>query len=248
MSLSKKLIKLRKNIKQNQSKIINSLKENPTCSICVFCGVEDNLTKEHILPQWVYEKKPNKFFVTNTNGITQKYHKSTIPCCVKCNNDILGYLESKIKHIFQNTNVGQNEYTNEIIELIILWLEIITYKLQVMEIRRTFNKDKNSEYIPYLANFPIALLQDLSLSPSKVFSNLRNSLKRIAVKSKADRLNSIVFAKTTNPDFHFMHTANNFIFLELPKYNTALFYFINKKFETDEDALGECKKIIEKVY
>ena len=45
-----------------------------------------------------------------------------------------------------------------------------------------------------------------------------------------------------------MHTANNFIFLELPKYNTALFYFINKKFETDEDALSECKKIIEKVY
>ncbi|WP_323589589.1 hypothetical protein [Aliarcobacter butzleri] len=248
MSLSEKLIKLRKNIRSNQTKIINSLKKHHTCSICIFCGVEDDLTKEHILPQWIYEKNPNKFFITNTNGSSQKYHKSTVPCCVKCNNDILGHLEYAIKKIFQNTNIGQNEYTNEKIELIILWLEIIAYKLQVMEIRRTFNKDTNSEYIPFLAKLPIALLQDLSLSPSKVFSNLRNSLKRIALKSKVDRLNSIVFAVTKNPDFNFMHSANNFIFLELPKYNTALFYFINKEFETNKDSLIECKKIVDEVY
>lgn len=248
MSLSGKLIELRKNIRNNQTKIINSLKENHTCNICVFCGAEDDLTKEHILPQWIYEKNHHKFFITNTNGISQTYHKSTVPCCVKCNNDILGYLEYTIKKTFQNTNVGQNQYTNEKIELTILWLEIIAYKLQVMEIRRTFNKDKNSEYIPYLAKFPIALLQDLSLSPSKVFSNLRSSLKKIAVKSKADRLKSIVFAKTRNHDFNFMHTANNFIFLELPKYNTAMFYFINKEFKIEEEALSECKKIMEKVY
>lgn len=45
-----------------------------------------------------------------------------------------------------------------------------------------------------------------------------------------------------------MHTANNFIFLELPKYNTAMFYFINKEFKIEEEALSECKKIMEKVY
>jgi hypothetical protein len=45
-----------------------------------------------------------------------------------------------------------------------------------------------------------------------------------------------------------MHTANNFIFLELLKYNTVLFYFINKEFKTEEEALSECKEIIEKVY
>lgn len=102
--------------------------------------------------------------------------------------------------------------------------------------------------MPYLANFPIALFQDLSLGPSKIFSKLRSSLKTISVKSKADILNLIVFDKTTNHDFHFMHTANNFIFLELPKYNTVLFYLINKEFKTEEEALSECKEIIEKVY
>jgi hypothetical protein len=204
MSLSKKLRLLRKNIRENQSKIISSLKENHTCNICIFCGTKNNLTREHILPQWVYEKNTDKFFITNTNGASQTYNKSVLPCCKSCNNDILGHLEERIKKLFEDTNVGQNEYTIEKIELVILWLEIIAYKLQVMEIRRTFNKDKKSDYIPYLANFPIALLQDLSLTPTKVFSNLRGSLKKIAIKSKVDKLNSIVFAKTKNPEFNFM--------------------------------------------
>jgi hypothetical protein len=248
MKLEKLLIELRKKIRKNQSKIISSLKEKHTCNICIFCGTKNNLTKEHILPQWVYEKNPDKYFITDTNGVSQTYNKSVLPCCKRCNNDILGYIEETIKNIFKKTTIGQNEYTFEMIELIILWLEIIAYKLQVMEIRRTFNKDKNSDFIPFLANFPIALFQDLSLSPTKVFSNLRNSLKKIAVKSKLDKINSIVFAGTKNSNFHFMHTANEFIFLELPKYNTALFYFLNEEFETDEDSLKECKKIIEKIY
>ncbi len=136
----------------------------------------------------------------------------------------------------------------EELELIILWLETIAYKLQVMEIRRKFKKDKNSDFIPYLADFPIALLQDLSLSPSKVFSNLRNSLKKLSIKSKANKINSLLIFKTKNPSFHFMHSANNFIFLELPKYDIALYYFLNKEFKTHEDAHNECIEILEKAY
>lgn len=248
MDLSNKLKLLRKNIRENQSQIIKSLQKNHTCDICIFCATKHNLTKEHILPQWVYDKNPSKFFITNTNGTSQTYNKSVLPCCKTCNNNILGHIEESIKNIFKNTIIGQNEYTNDKIELVILWLEIIAYKLQVMEIRRTFNRNINSDYIPYLANLPIAILQDLSLTPAKVFSNLRKSLNKIAVKSKKDRLYSIVFAKTKNSDFNFMHTANDFIFLELPKYNTAIFYFLNKEFETNEYAIEEYKKIMEKVY
>ncbi|MDD2594109.1 MAG: hypothetical protein PHT45_07200 [Bacteroidales bacterium] len=239
---------LRKNIRNNQNKIIRKLKENHTCHICIFCGTEKDLSKEHILPQWIYDKDPNKFFITNTNGVSQTYNKSVLPCCESCNNEILGHLEYRIQKVFKNTNIGQNQYTIEKIELIILWLEIIAYKLQVMEIRRTFNKDKNSDFIPYLANFPIALLQDLTLSPAKVFSNLRKSLNKISIKSKGNRLNSIIFFKTKNTHFHFMHTANSFIYIELPKYDTALFYFLNEAFNNEKNAFEKCMEIMKKAY
>ena len=45
-----------------------------------------------------------------------------------------------------------------------------------------------------------------------------------------------------------MHSANNFIFLELPKYDIALYYFLNKEFKTHEDAYNECREILEKAY
>lgn len=248
MNLANRLISLRKNIRNNQSMIIETLRLSHDAQLCIFCGVKNDLTKEHILPQWIYDKKPEKFFITNTNGIPQTYNKSVLPCCSKCNNNILGYLEATIQAKFKSVDLTLKHFTSKELELIILWLEIITYKLQVMDIRRKFKKHKDSDFIPFLADLPIAILDDLSLSPSKVFSNLRNSLKRIGVKLKVDRLNSLLVFKTKNPDFHFMHSANNFIFLELPKYNLALFYFLSKKFDTHQDAYDECMKIIEEQY
>lgn len=248
MNLENRLIHFRKNIRNNQCNIVDTLKVNHNSSLCIFCGTKNDLTKEHILPQWVYDKNPKKFFTTNTNGISQTYNKSVLPCCTQCNNNILGKLEYVIQYKFKKLDLELKHFEFDDLELIILWLEIIAYKLQVMDIRRKFKKDKNSDFIPYLADFPIALLQDLSLSPSKVFSNLRNSLKRLSIKSKTNKINSLLVFKTKNPDFHFMHSTNNFIFLELPKYNIALFYFLNKEFETQKDAHEECRKILEKEY
>ena len=93
MNLTNRLIHLRKNIRNNQHKIIDTLKINHNTDICIFCGTKNDLTKEHILPQWVYDKNPKKFFITNTNGISQTYNKSVLPCCTQCNNEILGHLE-----------------------------------------------------------------------------------------------------------------------------------------------------------
>jgi len=248
MNLIDRLILFRKNIRDNHREIINSLKTNHNLDLCIFCGTKNNLTKEHILPQWVYDKNPKKFFTTNTNGITQAYKKSVLPCCTQCNNEILGHLEYVIQYKLKNVNLDLKHFEFEELELIILWLETITYKLQVMDIRRKFKKDKNSNFIPFLADFPIALLENLSLSPVKVFSNLKNSLKRLSVKSKINKINSLLVFKTKNPNFNFMHSTNNFIFLELPKYNIALFYFLNKEFKIHKSAHDECREILEKEY
>lgn len=248
MNFEDRLVHFRKNIRNNQSMIINTLKLSHSSQLCIFCGITKDLTNEHILPQWTYCKNPSKFFITNTNGIHQTYNKSVLPCCAQCNNYILGYLESEIQSKFKNTDLTLKHFTNAELELIVLWLEIIAYKLQVMEIRRKFKKDKKSDFIPYLADFPIAILQDLSLSPAKVFSNLRNSLKKLSIKSKNNRLNSLLIFKTKNLDFHFMHSANNFIFLELPQCKIALFYFLTKNFDTHREAYDECMEIIKKEY
>lgn len=248
MPLNKKLIELRKNIKNNQKNIIAALRSNQNFEICIFCGTTDNLTKEHVLPQWVYKKNPKKNFVTNTNGISQTYNRSVLPCCNKCNNDILGSLESTIQSAFNDTNLSVSHFSKNELELIVLWLEVIEYKFQVMDLRREFKKHKDSDYIPFLANIPIVMLHDLSLTPAKVFSNLRKALKKISIKSKKDSLNSLLIFKTKNPDFFFFHSVNNYIYLELPEFRISLFYFFEKKFSTHQEAHNESMKIITREY
>jgi len=248
MKLKNRLINFRKNIKINQKLIIDSFQVNHNSNVCIFCGTKDNLTREHILPQWIYDKDPKKFFVTNTNGISQTYNKSVLPCCLDCNNHILGNLEDTIQSKFKNIDLSLKHFTKEELELIVLWIETITYKLQMMEIRRKFKKHKDSDFVPYLADFPIGILQNLELTPAKVFSNLRHSLKKLSIKSKTSRLNSLFVFKTTNPDFHFMHSANNFIFIELPKYEIAIFYFLIEEFQNHKEAFEKCMGIIESEY
>jgi len=248
MELNKRLIPLRKNIRQNHKSIINSLIDGSTEKVCIFCGTKNNLTKEHVLPRWTFENCTKKSFVTNTNGIFQKYNQTVVRCCDNCNNYILAFLEDSIIEMFQKINLSKEHFNTEQLEIIILWLETITYKLQAMEMKRKLRKVKDSNFIPYLANFPIAIMQNLDLSPSKVFSNLRNSLKKLTYKSKMNRLNSLLIYKTKNKKFSFMHSANNFIYIELPKYEIALFYFIEEDFNDHKDAYEKSMKILEKEY
>lgn len=250
MELNKRLISLRKNIRLNHKSIINSLTNRSDEKICVFCGSKNSLTKEHVLPKWTFEGCTKKSFITNTNGISQKYNQTVIPCCNNCNNYILAFLEDSIIEKFQKINLSEEDFTIDQLEkeIIILWLETITYKLQAMEMKRKLKKVKDVDFIPYLADFPIAIMQNLSLSPAKVFSNLRNSLKRLSKKSKINRLNSLVVFKTKNTNFSFMHSANNFIYIELPKQEIALFYFILEDFDEHVDAYNKCMEILKEEY
>jgi hypothetical protein len=34
---------------------------------CILCGTEKNITKEHILPKWVFESNAKHFFTTDVN-------------------------------------------------------------------------------------------------------------------------------------------------------------------------------------
>lgn len=255
MKLNKRLTILRKKIRKNQKKIIDRRKkdhlkiQNMQNDICIFCGTEENLTKEHVLPKWIFNNCYKRKFITTTNNTSQTYSKTTLPACKNCNSFILGYLETHIKNLLKNTDLTNSFLNNKELEKIILWLELIEYKFQYLDLKRKFNKHKDFEFIKYLANFPIGILADnASLSPTQVFSNLRNSLKKLSIKSKASRLNSILIFKSSNPDFHFFHKTNEYLFFDLPDYKIAIFYFINEEFEQHELAHQSAIKIIENQY
>lgn len=137
----------------------------------------------------------------------------------------------------------------EELENIIRWLEIIDYKFQILNVRRKFKASKKVGYIPYLANFPLsALRKSVDYSPSKTITEVRRYQKRVTTKSKIKNINSLVTFKTKNKEFHFFHHMDDFIFIELPKQQIAIFYFYRKQFDNELSAYKETMEIIKTFY
>ena len=247
--IDSRLIILRKKIRENKKFIIDTILKNHESNICVFCGSKDNLTKEHVLPKWAFGNCQDKYFTTELNGLDQRYSRTTVPACFNCNSNILGYLEYCIEQEFMNLDLRTEFFDESTIEKIITWLEIIDYKFQILNLRRKFIKIKGKDFIPYLAKFPLSIMQaDESTSPSKVFSNVRNALNRISIKSKSCKINSLVIFETKNKGFHFFNKLNEFIFIELPDHAIALFYFYNQEFKAPKKSHNKAMEIIKKVY
>ena len=248
---------LRKNSKIIIDKIINDYvqrvngkaKTHFGPDICMFCASNLNLTREHVIPRWLFEGCPKKDFITNINGLRQNYNRTTITACSSCNNNILSQLEIYINTIFSIVDLNKSFFCISEVENIIRWLEIIEYKFQLLNIKRRFLTSKAGGFIPYLSDFPISMLRlDKDYTPAKVISEIRRSQKRIGIKDKTQHFNSLVVFRSRNKSFHFFHTMDDFIFLELPQHKKAFFYFFNKEFSSAKEAYMEAKKIIEKAY
>lgn len=246
--LESRLVILRKKIRLGQKTVTSNLIKNHQAQICIICGSLNDLTKEHVVPKWTFENNPDKHFITDVNGIGQTYNKTTVPACYHCNSYVLGALEDSLNKLFRAIDLDHDGFSNRQKEHIILWLELIDYKFQVLNLRRKLMKPKSGPYIPYLANLPVSILQKIDLSPSKIFSTLRKSLHRLSVKKKISNINSLVVFKTSNKSFHFFHKSDEFIFLEMPSHGCAFFHFFKKEFSTHADAHKEAMQIIKKVY
>lgn len=233
-----KLQSLRTNLRKNGQHIISYLNDNfikrvnekakpiKVPGICLFCNLTTDISREHVLPRWVFEKKTETFFTTTINGLNHTYNATTVPACLPCNTAILNRLEIRINNLFSSHKLPETFFANEEQEDIIRWLEIIEYKLQVFSLTTKFLVAKNTSYNFYLADYPLSVLDpNIDYSPAKALSGLRQALKRITVKSKHKQLNSLVIFKTSNPEMSFFHKNNDYIFLELPQKQIALFYF-----------------------
>ena len=249
MSIQLKLVQLRKKIRANKKKVTDAIIANHSADLCIICGSQEQLTKEHVIPQWVYNRCTKRTFETTTNGISQTYNKTTLPACKDCNSNLLGLLERHLKHEFEKVDVSHQAFSQETLELIVLWLETLEYKFQVLDLRRNLNRVKGADYIPYIGKMPIAMFQgSMDTSPAKVFSNLRSALNVLSIKSKANRLNSLCVIHTKNKDFHFFHSTNNYIFIELAEFGVAFFYFYKQSFTTINEASEAAKDIVNEHY
>lgn len=250
MDLENRLELLREKVKNNSAGIIDQLfQKNGNKDLCIFCGSREDLTKEHVLPKWTFESQPDKHFITNINGLSQNYIKTVVPTCSECNSYILGLLEKHIKSSFKKIDLQTDFFSNKEQDNIISWLEIIDYKFQALNFRRKFLKHKDADYIPFLSKIPLSLMQDrASISLSEVQENVINSSNRLIAKSKKGKRSSLLVFKTKNPDFHFFHEMDDFIFIELPRFDVAAFLFLEKQFDQHKQAHNEAMTIIEEMY
>ncbi|SQP38697.1 Uncharacterised protein [Escherichia coli] len=46
---------LRKRVKHSQKKVMDCIIADHNADICVLCGSSDDITREHIIPQWAFE-------------------------------------------------------------------------------------------------------------------------------------------------------------------------------------------------
>jgi hypothetical protein len=213
---------------------------------CILCGTEKNITKEHVLPKWVFESNAKHFFTTDINQLSRSYINATLPTCKNCNSVLLNGIERYIQKTLSEVDLQKRYYSSEEWDNVIRWLEIIDFKFQVLDIVTKFRAHKTAGYIPALADFSIAFMRDMSVRT--VTSKARLALKRIGTKNKTKRANSLVVGRTIKKTFHYFHKSGQFIHLELPTYNKGFFYFYEKEYKSDRGALNAAMKIIKSVY
>jgi hypothetical protein len=229
---------IRTNARNNRKAIISFLENHylirehgkakirPVKSICIFCSSDQNITKEHILPRWAFERHPNRTFKTVINGLSHKYNQTTLPACKNCNTHLLSKIENRVLEIYSNQNLPNQFFEDDELSDIIRWIQILDYKFQVFSLLTRFKAVAAQGTIPFLSDYSLSVLDPaIEYSPAKAIRNLRRSLDRITVRSKNKNINSLVVFKTSNPDISFFHKSNDFLFLELPQHQIAIIYF-----------------------
>ena len=245
--MDKKFGLLRARIKRSQKKVMDCIIADHNAEICVLCGCAEDITREHVIPQWAFDADPNKHLVNNKNNQSISYIKATVPACRQCNSELLGAFEDQLKrNLVEKKPEDLNGYD---IDCIIWWLQYLGYKLQLMDLRSRFLRYKGKDYIPFLADIPIAMFWGATdTTPGQVFKIIRKSRQCLKKKWKDEKFNSLLIFETLNESFHFFHKVNEFIFIEMPQIKVAFFFFYEKEYEARSIAHAECMKIIKEVY
>ena len=108
---------------------------------CFLCGRKldkNNCTREHVFPRWLL----NRFNLWNKklillNRTPIQYKDINIPCCIKCNNEYLGNIESLIEKASEE---GYEKFSKLPKKKIFLWLQKIFYEILYKELSLLFDR------------------------------------------------------------------------------------------------------------
>lgn len=230
-----KFTSLKVKLRQNGADIVEDIKN--TCysepvkklETCVFCRSSSNITKEHVMPKWLFKKDTHIKFISSVNRQTQTYNNSAISTCDICNNSILAHIESHIIETVHRLDKSKVYYYEDLCN-VIRWLEILDYKLQVFDCCRKYIKYGNSEYDPNWGVLPLAVLRHFyEFKPYKAYDHLRSSQRRITVKTKLDRTNSLVVLSNKLQHFVFFYTTPRIHICQHTYKKHRIFLFSEKK-------------------
>ena len=253
-AIDKSFQSLRVNLRKQGPKItedvffrFHPITEKKPVERCVFCGSTSKLTREHVIPRWVFEKDVNLRFISGVNMQTQTYNKAVIPACAKCNNSVLGIIEKEIKQTITQY-IFIKEHEEQAAANVMRWLELLDYKGQVYDCRRLYLKYATNKYDSSWGIFPLAMMRHfIELKPLAPFDYLRNSQRRITIKEKVKRINSLVIFRPKKPHFNFFVKPTEYIYISFPLTNIAFFYFFKTNFLNYSDAIKKALYIIKRV-
>lgn len=183
---------------------------------CIICGTDKNITKEHLLPKWVFENDVKKSFFISPEDTLYSYRLSYLPCCKTCNSSVLGNFEHHIREILkrENKNFAISEK-----EDIIFWIKYLDFKFKIFGVEKACHRNTKSK-----SN--IGLWDKPRNNPKNFFYNLFDL---------PTTTNSLIVSEAKQKNFDFFYWRDHYFSITLPQCNVSIIYFFTNKIENIED-------------
>ena len=183
---------------------------------CIICGTDKNITKEHLLPKWVFENDVKKSFFISPEDTLYSYRLSYLPCCKACNSSVLGNFEHHIREILKREN---KNFTISEKEDIIFWIKYLDFKFKIFGVEKACHRNTKSK-----SN--IGLWDKPKNNPKNFFYDLFDL---------PATTNSLIISEPKQKNFDFFYWKDHYFSITLPQCNVSIIYFFTNKIENIEE-------------
>ena len=183
---------------------------------CIICGTNKNITKEHLLPKWVFENDVKKSFFISPEDTLYSYRLSYLPCCKTCNSSVLGNFEHHIREILKKEN---KNFTISEKEDIIFWIKYLDFKFKIFGVEKACHRNTQSK-----SN--IGLWDKPKNNPKNFFYDLFDL---------PATTNSLIISEPKQKNFDFFYWKDHYFSITLPQCNVSIIYFFTNKIENIEE-------------
>lgn len=183
---------------------------------CIICGTDKNITKEHLLPKWVFENDVKKSFFISPEDTLYSYRLSYLPCCKTCNSSVLGNFEHHIREILKREN---KNFTISEKEDVIFWIKYLDFKFKIFGVEKACHRNTKSKSNIGLWNKP-------KNNPKNFFYDLFDL---------PATTNSLIISEPKQKNFDFFYWKDHYFSITLPQCNVSIIYFFTNKIENIEE-------------